>query len=109
LKSPVRENRTPGSVRGARGNPRPYLDTFAQIGVVGFLSVWPDCHLEQRVFEHALAGARFAQHQAEAALLGVDAEDVEAFLLVRQEREGFSVEGMALEAEVGADHISVAD
>ena len=26
LKSPVRENRPPGSVRGARGNPCPYLD-----------------------------------------------------------------------------------
>jgi hypothetical protein len=26
MKSPVRENCTPGSVRGARGNPRPYLD-----------------------------------------------------------------------------------
>jgi hypothetical protein len=25
LKSPVRENRTPGSVRGASGNRRPYL------------------------------------------------------------------------------------
>ena len=26
LKSPVRENRTPGSVRGASGNRRPYRD-----------------------------------------------------------------------------------
>jgi hypothetical protein len=26
LKSPVRENRPPGSVRGASGNRRPYLD-----------------------------------------------------------------------------------
>jgi hypothetical protein len=26
LKSPVRENRPPGSVRGAPGNRRPYLD-----------------------------------------------------------------------------------
>jgi len=34
LKSPVRENRTPGSVRGAPGNRRPYLDTVSIIGVV---------------------------------------------------------------------------
>lgn len=27
LKSPVREYRTPGSVRGASGNRRPYLDS----------------------------------------------------------------------------------
>ena len=26
VKSPVRKNRTPGSVRGALGNRRPYLD-----------------------------------------------------------------------------------
>ena len=26
VKSPVRENRSPGSVRGAWSNPRPYLD-----------------------------------------------------------------------------------
>ena len=32
--------------------------------------------VEQRLFEHTLAGAGFAQNQAEAALLGVDAEDV---------------------------------
>jgi hypothetical protein len=28
LKSPVRENRPPGSVRGASGNRRPYLDSY---------------------------------------------------------------------------------
>jgi len=28
LKSPVRENCTPGSVRGASGNRRPYRDAF---------------------------------------------------------------------------------
>ena len=39
--------------------------------------------VEQRLFEDAFAGAGFAEHQAEAALLGVDAEDVEDFLLVR--------------------------
>ena len=62
--------------------------------------------VEQRLFEDAFAGAGFAQHQAQAALLGVDAEDVEDFLLVRQQREGLGVEGIALETEVGADHRS---
>ena len=60
--------------------------------------------VEQRLFEHAFAGAGFAEHQAEAALLGVDAEDVEDFLLVRQERDGLGVERIALETKVGADH-----
>ena len=60
--------------------------------------------VEERLLEDALAGAGFAQHQAQAALLGVDAEDVEDFLLVSQQREGFGVEGIALEAEVRADH-----
>ena len=31
LKSPVRENRPPGSVRGAPGNRRPYLDSMIKI------------------------------------------------------------------------------
>ena len=35
LKSPVRENRPPGSVRGASGNRRPYLDTLALINIKG--------------------------------------------------------------------------
>ena len=43
---------------------------------------------EERLFEDAFAGAGFAQHQAEAALLGVDAEDVEDLLLVGEQREG---------------------
>ena len=62
--------------------------------------------VEQRLFEDAFAGAGFAEHQTQAALLGVDAEDVEDLLLVSQQREGFRVEGIALEAEVGADHRS---
>jgi hypothetical protein len=41
--------------------------------------------LEEGLFEHALAGAGFAQDQAQAALLGVDAQDVEDFLLVNQQ------------------------
>jgi hypothetical protein len=37
---------------------------------------------EERVFEDAFAGAGFAERQTESALLGVDLEDVEDFLLV---------------------------
>ncbi len=59
---------------------------------------------EQRLFEHALAGARFAEHQTQTALLGVDAEDVEDFLLMREQRDGLGVEGVSLQAEVGTDH-----
>ncbi len=50
---------------------------------------------EQGLFEDALAGAGFAEHQAQAALLGVDLEDVEDFLLVGQQGEGLGVEGVA--------------
>jgi hypothetical protein len=64
---------------------------------------------KQGLFQDALAGARFAQDEAEAALLGVDVEDVEDLLLMGQQGERFGVEGMALEAEVGADHGWVAD
>ena len=32
LKSPVRENRPPGSVRGAPGNRRPYRDSGVSAG-----------------------------------------------------------------------------
>jgi hypothetical protein len=60
--------------------------------------------VEQGGFEHALAGARFTQDQTESALLGVDAQDVEDFLLVSQEADGFGVEGMALEAKMRTDH-----
>ena len=35
LKSPVLENCTPGSVRGAPGNRRPYLATFSECALVG--------------------------------------------------------------------------
>ncbi|MCW5556145.1 MAG: hypothetical protein KIS67_28825 [Verrucomicrobiae bacterium] len=41
---------------------------------------------QERLFEDAFAGARFAEHQAQTALLGVDAQDVEDFLLVGQPR-----------------------
>ena len=38
LRSPVRENRTPGSVRGASGNRRPYRDGAKKSVVVAQLS-----------------------------------------------------------------------
>ena len=60
--------------------------------------------MQQGLLEHAFAGARFAQHQAQAALLGVDPEDVEDLLLVSQELEVLGVEGIALQAEVGTNH-----
>jgi hypothetical protein len=60
--------------------------------------------IKQGLFEHGFAGARFAQDQAQAALLGVNAEDVKDLLLMRQERDGLGVEGIAGETEVGADH-----
>jgi hypothetical protein len=63
--------------------------------------------LEQRLFEDAFAGARFAEHQAQAALLGVDAENVEDFLLMRQKADSIGVERSALKAKVGTDHIPV--
>ena len=38
-KSPVRANRTPGSVRGAPGNRRPYLDRVATEFLACFLTL----------------------------------------------------------------------
>jgi hypothetical protein len=40
VKSPVRENRPPGSVRGAPGNRRPYRDPFIIIILLLTLIVW---------------------------------------------------------------------
>lgn len=60
--------------------------------------------VEERMFEHALAGARFAKNQAEAALLGVNVEDVEDLLLMGKERDGLGIEGMALQAEMRTNH-----
>jgi hypothetical protein len=62
--------------------------------------------LQKGLFQDAFAGARFAQNQAEAALLGVHSQDVKDFLLVGQESGGFRVEGMALQAKMGAEHLS---
>ena len=64
------------------------------LGVVG----------EERLFEDALAGARLAQDQAKAALLGVNLEDLEDFLLMGEQRERVAVEGVFLQAEMGTDH-----
>ena len=60
--------------------------------------------VQERLLQDAFAGAGFAQHQAKAALLGVDSEDVEDLLLVSQQGERFGVEGIALETKVRADH-----
>ena len=60
--------------------------------------------VQEGLLQDALARAGFAQDEAEAALLSVNSEDIEDFLLVSQQREGFGVEGMALETKVRADH-----
>jgi hypothetical protein len=60
--------------------------------------------IDQGLFEHRFAGARLAQDQAKAALLGVDFEDVQDLLLVFEQGELLGVEGIALETEVRADH-----
>src|SRR5271169_6110294 len=61
---------------------------------------------QEGLFQDAFAGAGFAEHQAQATLLSVDAKNVEDFLLERQQRDGLRVEGIALETKMGADHIS---
>lgn len=78
------------------------------IGVEGAIdnrsndAFWVVC--EKGLFEDTFAGARFAQDQAKAALLGVDFEDVEDFLLMSKQANGFDVEGVTLNTEVRADH-----
>jgi hypothetical protein len=61
--------------------------------------------VEEGMLEDGFAGARFAQDQAQAALLGVNAEDVKDVLLMRQEREGLGVEGIAGKTKVGSNHM----
>ena len=57
------------------------------------------------VLEYGLAGAGFAEDEAEAALLGVDLEDVEVALLVFEQRGVvLDGEGGVADAEVGFDH-----
>ena len=68
----------------------------------GVLAFW--VVRQERLFEDAFAGARFTEHQTQTALLGVDAEDVEDFLLVGQQCDGFRVEGIALQTKMRADH-----
>jgi hypothetical protein len=60
---------------------------------------------EDVVFEDGFSGAGFADDEAEAALLGVDFEDVEVTLLVG-EKGGLVIddEGVFGEAEVLTDH-----
>ena len=59
---------------------------------------------QERLFEDAFARAGLAEDHAEAALLGVDSEDVKDFLLVGQKRDGFGIKRVALQAKMGADH-----
>ena len=60
--------------------------------------------MDERRFQDAFADAGFAEHETKTALLGVDFQNVEDFLLVREERGRLGVEGIFLETEVGADH-----
>ena len=60
--------------------------------------------IHEGLLEDGFAGAGFAEDQTEPALLGVDFQNVEDLLLVREQRERFRVEGDFLKAEVGADH-----
>jgi len=46
------------------------------------------------LFEDLFAGARFTEHQAESALLGMNSQDVEDFLLLRSSVMAFSVKGL---------------
>lgn len=58
------------------------------VGVQGTIDHWGDETLgivgKQGLFEDTLARARLTEEQAQSALLGVDEEDVEDFLLVSQ-------------------------
>lgn len=78
------------------------------IGVKGAVDDGSDDALgvvcEEGMFEDAFAGAGFTQKEAKAALLSVDFEDVKDLLLMGKEADGFDVEGVALNAEVRADH-----
>ncbi|MCW1914751.1 hypothetical protein OJ996_14280 [Luteolibacter sp. GHJ8] len=61
--------------------------------------------VDDGVLEDGFAGAGFAEDEAEAALLGVDFDDVEVALLVFEERVSlFNDEGVLAESDVGADH-----
>lgn len=61
--------------------------------------------MDDGVFEDGFAGAGLAKDDAEAALLGVDFEDVEVALLVFEEGLVLiDAERVLANAEVGADH-----
>ena len=61
--------------------------------------------VKEVVFEDGFAGAGFSEDEAEAALLGVNFDDVEVALLVGEQR-GLIIddEGVFGEAEVLTDH-----
>ena len=54
MKSPVRENRPPGSVRGALGNWRPYLD---KRGLQDYGTEWKSRNWERRKQKAEIGGA----------------------------------------------------
>ena len=56
------------------------------------------------LFDDGLAGAGDAEHQAEAALLAMDFEDIVNLLLLGQEFQVARVEGVLGEPVEGADH-----
>ncbi len=60
--------------------------------------------LDERVLEHALAGAGLAHDDAEASLLAVHAQRLEHHRLMRQERDLVERERVLRDAEVRADH-----
>jgi hypothetical protein len=58
----------------------------------------------ERFLQDGLAGAGFAEHEAESALLAMDSQGIENDLLVRQERDVLGCERILGKAEVGSDH-----
>src|SRR5690606_1385180 len=60
--------------------------------------------LAQRLFHDALAGTGISHDHTQAALLAVDAQGIENLLLLGQQSEPLSTEGVLVEAKVSADH-----
>ena len=58
----------------------------------------------QGLFDDGLAGAGDAEHQAKAALLAMDFEDVNDLLLLGQELQVAEVEGVLGQPVEGSDH-----
>lgn len=60
--------------------------------------------VEEGLLEDRFPRARFAENKAEAALLGVNPEDIKDLLLMGQESDGLRIEGVARETKMRADH-----